>query len=212
MIKWKYQSDGWRPDPKTLGKCIDIGGANSFAHGYLDAVVDIRIPQASAKQRFIGNIDFPDIWNEIKMWKAVDELNKMELNIGKWDYAICTHTLEDINNPLFVCKQMEQIASKGLIVIPSKFREFSRFNSFRGFIHHRWIFDVIDGVLTGFPKNNFIEEKEFDAVNDGKQFYEELVIEWEGEIGMKLINDGMPYGTAQISGDEHIRQLYRKLI
>jgi len=212
MIKWKYQSDGWRPDPSKLGKTIDIGGANSFAHGYLDAVVDIRIPQASAANVFVGNIDMPDIWNDIKTFESIDEMSKMNMTKGKWDYAICTHTLEDINNPYFVCLQLENIAKAGIIVVPSKYREFSRFNKhFRGFIHHRWIFDVIDGVFTGFPKNNFIEEPQFDAVNNGT-FFEELVIEWEGEIGMKLINDGMPYGTQEMSGDDHMRELYRKLI
>ena len=203
-IKHSYESTGRRTleQIKDL-KIIDIGGANSFAHGFLDALIDIRIPQAAAKNVFVGNIDLPDIWDKIKAHVKKN---------GKWDYAICTHTLEDINNPYYVCQQLEKIANAGLIVVPSKFREFSRFNSFRGFIHHRWIFDVIDGVLTGFPKNNFIEESTYDRVNEGKEFFEELIVEWEGEIGMKLINDGMPYGTATMSGDEHIRQLYKLLI
>lgn len=202
MIKHKYSSDGWRPDPKTLGKCIDIGGANSFAHGYLDAVIDIRIPQAAAQNVFVGNIDLPDIWNEITAHVK---------KFGKWDYAICTHTLEDINNPYYVCKMLEKIANAGLIVVPSKYREFSRFNPFRGFIHHRWIYDIIDGKFTGFPKINYIEDKIFEEVNRG-EFFEELIIEWEGSIDMKLINDGMPYGTAELSGDDHIKKLYKQLI
>jgi hypothetical protein len=201
-MKWKYQSDGWRPDPSTLGKVIDIGGANSFAHGFLDAVVDIREPQASAKYKFVGNIDFQDLWDVI-----LSHVSKR----GKWDYAICTHTLEDINNPLLSCINMPLIAKSGLIIVPSKFREFSRFNPFRGFIHHRWIFDVIDGQFTGFPKINYIEDPVFDQINK-QPFFEELVIEWEGAINLKYINDGMPYGTAELSGDDHIKQLYKKLI
>lgn len=207
MIKWKYQSDGWRPDPSKLGRIIDIGGANSFAHGYLDAVVDIREPQASAKHKFIGDINTPEIWSEIEF---VD--NDLDKPRQPWDYAICTHTLEDIYNPLFACQMIEKIAYRGLIVVPSKFREFSRFrHHHRGFMHHHWIFDVIEGVFTGFPKLNFIEDPVFDQVNKG-EFFEELVIEWEGEIGMKVINDGMPYGTTELSGEEHMMELYKKLI
>lgn len=199
MIKWKYQSDGWRPDPSKLGKCIDIGGANSFAHGYLDAVVDIREPVGgTAKHTFIGDINVPEIWGSVSLMK--------------FDYAITTHTIEDVLNPMFVCNQINRIAKKGLIVVPSKFREFSRFRPHhRGFMHHHWIFDVIDGEFTAFPKLNFIEDPVFDAVNQG-QFFEELVIEWEGSIDLKMINDGMPYGTTELSGEQHMMELYKKLI
>lgn len=197
MMKWKYQSDGWRPDPSKLGKIIDIGGANSFAHGYLDTVVDIRQPQASAKRILVGDICMPDLWDRVK---------------DRYDYAICTHTLEDIVNPFFVCRQIESIADRGIIIVPSKFREFSRFRPHhRGFMHHHWIFDVIDGQFTGFPKLNFIEDPIFDQVNR-EQFYEELVIEWEGSINLKIINDGMPYGTTELSGEQHMMELYKKLI
>lgn len=202
MIKHRYDSSGWRPDLAGK-KIIDIGGANSFAHGMLDAIIDIREPQASAKHKFIGNIDRPEIWEKVKA-----HVKKH----GKWDYAICTHTLEDIHNPVYAAEQIEQIATAGLIVEPSKFREFSRFSgSFRGYIHHYWIFEVINGVFTALPKINFIEDSVFDAINR-QPFFEELIIEWEGSIDLKMLNDGMPYGTAELSGEEHIKQLYKQLI
>lgn len=203
MIKWKYQSDGWRPDPSKLGKIIDVGGANSFCHGHLDGLIDIRVPQATANKIFIGDIDMPTVWIDAKYY--TDEH-------GWWDYAVCTHTLEDICNPKYACFCLEKIAKRGLIVVPSKFREFSRFRPHhRGFMHHHWIFDVIDGQFTAFPKLNFIEDPIFDQVNKG-EFFEELVIEWEGSIDLKVINDGMPYGTEKLSGEEHMMELYKKLI
>jgi len=200
MITYSYCSDGWRPDPSTLGHCIDIGGANSFAHGYLDAVVDIREPQADAKHKFIGNIDEPEIWDKICNHVAKH---------GKWDYAICTHTLEDINNPVYAARMIEQIANAGIIVEPSKYRELARFSgNFRGYIHHRWIFDIRQGVLTALPKINYIEDSCFDCALEA----EELIVEWKGGIGLKALNDGMPYGTSEISGEDHIKQLYKQLL
>ncbi len=202
MIKHWYQDNGWRPD-LTGKKIIDIGGANSFAHGMLDALIDIRQPQASAKHVFVGDIDRPEVWDDV-LQHAVDH--------GKWDYAICTHTLEDINNPVYAASRIELIANAGLIIIPSKFRELSRFSgSFRGFIHHRWIFDVVDGALTAFPKINFIEDSYFDSMASRLPGQDELVIEWEGKIDMKMLNDGMPYGTSELSGEDHIKHLYRSL-
>lgn len=204
MIKHYYQSSGYRPDPSTLGKIIDVGGANSFGHGYLDAIVEIRQPQAAAPNIFLGDMDMPDIWDEV-LQHAVDH--------GRWDFAICTHTLEDINNPLFVTRRMELIAKRGFIAVPSKYRELSRFSSpvFRGYIHHRWIYDVVDGALTAYPKINYIEDSWFDSAVNKLDGQDELVVEWEGAISMRYINDGMPYGTAEMSGEEHIKQLYRKL-
>lgn len=202
MIIHRYSSDGWRPSLQGL-KIIDIGGANSFAHGMLDAIVDIREPQAAAEHKFIGDIDRPEIWERVKAHAKKH---------GKWDYAICTHTLEDIHNPVYAAEQIEQIAHKGLIVEPSKFREFARFSGvFRGYIHHYWIFEVIDGVLTAFPKINYIEDPVFNAINQ-QEFKEELIVEWEGSIDMKMLNDGMPYGTAEMSGEDHIKSLYKQLI
>lgn len=200
MITYSYRSDGWRPDPATLGKCIDIGGANSFAHGYLDAVVDIREPQAAANHKFIGNIDEPEIWDKI-----MQHVKKH----GKWDYAICTHTLEDINNPVYAARMIEQIANSGIIVEPSKYRELQRFSgSFRGYIHHRWIFDIRKGQLIALPKINYIEDPFFDCDMEA----EELIVEWKGSIDLAALNNGMPYGTAELSGEDHIKQLYKQLL
>lgn len=200
MITHSYRSDGWRPDPATLGRCIDIGGANSFAHGFLDAVVDIRDPQASATHKFIGNIDEPEIWDKIMQHVA---------KYGKWDYAICTHTLEDINNPVYAARMIEQIANAGIIVEPSKYRELSRFSgSFRGYIHHRWIFDIRKGQLVALPKINYIEDAYFNC----DLIAEELIVEWKGSIDLAALNNGMPYGTAEMSGEDHIKQLYKELL
>lgn len=181
-------------------RIIDIGGANSFAYGYLDALIDIRQPQAIANHIFVGNIDEPEIWNDVK---------KIANKNGKWDYAISTHTLEDIFNPVFAARKIEEVAKAGLIIVPSKYQEFGRFaGKFRGFMHHRFIYDVIDGVLTAFPKINYIEYMADMSKNEGN----ELVVEWEDKIGLVEINGSMPYGNDKISGDEHMRQLYNQLL
>lgn len=96
-----YQSNGWRPPIAEGTRIIDIGGANSYGHGFLDAIIDIREPQASAPNKFIGDIDQPYIWDEVLNHAAIH---------GKWDFAICTHTLEDINNPWYAARMIEIVA------------------------------------------------------------------------------------------------------
>lgn len=196
MITAHYSSSGARPLDKIKHlKIIDIGGATSFADGYLDAVVDAWEPKAKCNKAFIGNLNDPEIWK----WVHIHADRH-----GKWDYAICTHTLEDIINPIYVARQIEQIAKAGLIIVPSKYREMARFaGSYRGFLHHRWIFDVIDGVLTAFPKIGWIEQDRFDSVHLALPEREELIIEWEGTINLQALNNDLPY-----KDNQHIIDLY----
>lgn len=205
MLTYSFESTGGRTLAKVKeivangGRVIDIGGANSFADGYLDAIVDIRNPQASAPNKFIGDMNDPEFWKQILSHKPVG-----------WDYAICTHTLEDILNPLFVCRMIDLIADRGIIVVPSKHRELARFDpSFgkRGFWHHRWIFDMVDGVFTGFPKTNYIEDSRFDNVHKCLPEREELIVEWEGEINMHVVNDDLLYDSF-----EHFQRCYDALL
>jgi len=178
-MTWKYSSDADRSKylDKIKGlKVIDIGGATSFADGHLNAIIDFNEPLAKATNIFKGNINLPEVWQEVS--------THVKKN-GLFDYAICTHTIEDISNPFFVCREIEKIAKAGLIIVPSKYTEFHRWSHFRGFIHHRWIFDVIEGQFTGFPKINYIEHPKFDNKNGES----ELVIEWEGKINLNIINN-----------------------
>jgi len=206
MIRAYTTSTGERPDILGKGlKIIDIGGANSFAHGHLDAVVDIRQPQAGANHYFIGDICEDDVWAQLFRHVAKH---------GRWDYAICTHTLEDLTNPTFAANRISMIAKAGVCITPSKYREFTRFQDTgaRGFMHHFWIFDILDGVYTCWPKHNFIENSRFNSISNGLPNNEELIVEWQDEIGLQQINNGQPFGTATLSGEQHMQELYTRLI
>jgi hypothetical protein len=199
MISYKFTNDSDRTtviDKVKHLKNIDIGGATSIVDGYLTAIVDFNHPKAKAKEFFQGNINNPLVWSKVGRYVK---------DYGKFDFAICTHTLEDICNPSFVCSQIESIAKAGFIVVPSKYIELARLgNHFRGFIHHRWIFDIVDGVFTGFPKLNLIEHPRFDAVKGTES---ELQIWWEGEIGLQIINNDF-LGP----DDESVQSYYNKLL
>ncbi len=61
------------------------------------------------------------------------------------DFVICSHVLEDIRDPLWVCAEMIRIAKKGYIEIPSRLVESCRgWESERiaGLTHHRWLISV----------------------------------------------------------------------
>ena len=66
------------------------------------------------------------------------------------DFVVCTHTLEDIRDPIWVCSEMNRIAGAGYIEVPSRLEEQSWGVMGRpgvGWTHHRWLIDVADGGI-----------------------------------------------------------------
>lgn len=74
------------------------------------------------------------------------------------DYVICSHTLEDIRDPLWVCAEMIRIAKRGYIEIPSRLWETCR--GFEpgivGLAHHRWLIDIVGNEILFTPKYHSI--------------------------------------------------------
>ncbi|MBV9771272.1 MAG: hypothetical protein JOZ32_17000 [Bryobacterales bacterium] len=57
---------------------------------------------------------------------------------------ICSHTLEDVRDPLWVCSEMIRIAKAGYIEVPSRIWETCRGHEpgIAGLSHHRWLIDI----------------------------------------------------------------------
>lgn len=167
---------------------IDVGGSHTmWAKEFNPVVVDINAPGGSVKY-FQGNINMPTVWNDILAY--VEEH-------GKFNFCVCTHTLEDIANPRLAIEMMPRIADSGYIAVPSKYVELARDPGgpirpcFRGSIHHRWIYNYEDETIVAYPKVNLIEKLDIlDEVaakltNDNY----ELQFHWEGDLLINFIND-----------------------
>lgn len=73
------------------------------------------------------------------------------------DFVVCSHTLEDVRDPIWVCDEIARIALAGYIEVPSRLEEQSLGveGPFAGWAHHRWLIDVAadDIVFTLKPHN-----------------------------------------------------------
>ncbi len=60
------------------------------------------------------------------------------------DFAVCSHTLEDLRDPVWVCAELNRIAKSGYIEVPSRLEEQSWGvnGPLVGWAHHRWLVDV----------------------------------------------------------------------
>ena len=166
-------------------KVIDVGGSyGGWSTPYVDAIVDFN----DITSNNINNIIFFKI--DITNPNDYDELLEYIKINGKFDFCICTHTLEDIMNPIFVCEQIEKISNEGYISFPSKYCELSRIEGkYRGYIHHRWIFHPKDDYILGFPKINYIEDNKFDKIANNSINVFDLSFYWKNKINIKYVNN-----------------------
>jgi hypothetical protein len=180
---------------------VDVGGSTGcWSAPYVDAIVDFNPMQNTNLniKLFKCDITNPNDYSEI--------YDYIEAN-GKFDFCICSHTLEDIINPVFVCEQIAKISKSGYVAFPTKYRELSRnieFTNlnFRGYMHHRWIFTIKDNIVVGFPKINYIESTDiFDYVATKEDDMQDLSFWWEDKIDIMYINNNYlgPSGTAIVS-------------
>ena len=70
------------------------------------------------------------------------------------DFVVCSHTLEDVRDPLWVCSEMIRIAKAGYIEVPSRLSESCRGAEpgIAGLSHHRWLIEMEDDTILFLPK------------------------------------------------------------
>jgi hypothetical protein len=173
---------------KGTFKVVDVGGTiTGWSADIIDALIDFNEPQYN-----LGSIKHFKC--DITDYSSWEDIRNYVLTNGKYDFCICTHTLEDIINPKFVCEQLSTIASAGYIAVPTKHRELSRFEmdgcNYRGHIHHRWIFNIEDNVFVGYPKINYLDSTNvFDAIACMDDNKSDLSFYWKDNIDIRYLNN-----------------------
>ncbi|MBD2125281.1 methyltransferase domain-containing protein [Microcoleus sp. FACHB-1] len=115
------------------------------------------------------------------------------------DFIYCRHTLEDLYNPFWLCKEMSRVAKAGYIETPSPVAETCRgvdagSPPWRGYIHHRYLVWSDEDVLTFLPKYPVIEHLHFgdeednmvEILNSGPLYWNTYFI-WNNSLEIKLI-------------------------
>ena len=62
-----------------------------------------------------------------------------------FDFSICSQTLEDLRDPLFVCSELVRVSKRGYIEVPSRLAESCRgweHPALAGLSHHRWLVEI----------------------------------------------------------------------
>lgn len=76
-----------------------------------------------------------------------------------FDFVICSHTLEDLRDPIRVCEEMSRVGKAGYVETPSPLSELTwgRDNApWVGYCHHRWLVSADGGALVFRMKPHLI--------------------------------------------------------
>lgn len=181
---------------------IDIGAShNPFNRDYLTHTYDIMDTPIEGVQHFVGNMNRYEDWQQL--------LEYVEEH-GKFTFANCTHTLEDLANPMLALEMLPRIAEQGFLAMPSKYNELQRREGpFRGTMHHRWIWNNENGVLVAYPKVPIIDSMTFHPHEGTVEHSAELELRmlWISDIDFAIANNDYLGPTA-----EAIYDIYRKLL
>jgi hypothetical protein len=81
-----------------------------------------------------------------------------------FDFAICSHTLEDVRDPVWVCAELSRVARAGYVEVPSRLEEQSLgvHGPWAGWSHHHWLCDVVEGRLEIVFKPPMVSARESD--------------------------------------------------
>lgn len=197
ITQWGYNSVGGKREyvkshiSNNKYKTIDVG-ASAMYWSYPECmfVADVVSNDKTDSRFFKINVEDKNTWDEL--------LEYVKIN-GKFDFSICSHTLEDVFNPLDLIGLLTSISNKGFIAIPSKYDEYSYLynNPYRGNAHHKQFFDIKDNSLIVYPKFSWSEtderSNEITNLNKGG----ELSFFWETKIPVKVFGRTEPFKSDQ---------------
>lgn len=85
------------------------------------------------------------------------------------EFVICSHTLEDVRDPVWVCSEMVRIGKAGYIEVPSRLEEqsYGFQGPWVGWGHHRWLIDVTEGRIDFVFKHHVVHGRESDHFPPG---------------------------------------------
>jgi len=182
-------------------KTIDIGASAQFwSYPECKFVADIVEIQEEGVKFFNFNIQNKDTWSELISY--VEEH-------GKFDFSICSHTLEDVLTPVDLLNLLPKISKRGYIAVPSKYDEFSFLwnNKYRGNAHHKQIIDVKDDMICIYPKYPFIEVYDESDEILKNSLGKELVVFWDIDIPYKFFSQNNIFH----SDGELISEFYKQI-
>jgi hypothetical protein len=82
----------------------------------------------------------------------------------QFDFCVCSHTLEDVRDPVFVCSELVRVSRAGYIEVPSRLEEqsYGFQGPWVGWGHHHWLIELDGDELTFVFKHHVMHGRSSD--------------------------------------------------
>lgn len=177
-------------------KVLDVGGWGKPLRR-ADVVID-QMPHATrGLYGFDG--EGPERFTE-RSWVIHDICSRdpWPFTDDEFDFVVCSQTLEDLRDPVWVCSELVRVGKAGYIEVPSRLEEqsFGIQGPWVGWGHHHWLVDVSPAKIEFVFKHHVIHGRptaQFPAWFGASLTEEERVSQlwWDGgfEFGERVLLD-----------------------
>ena len=146
---------------------LDVGGA-AAPFSRADYIIDIVPFEEVSWQQKRGD-GKPRVTRETYVEHDICARKPWPFDDKQFDYVFCSHVLEDIRDPIWVCSELIRVSKAGYIEVPSRLYE-TTFNleakGLAGACHHRWLVDIYEKKLRFTFKHFYIH---YSFINQNKQ-------------------------------------------
>ena len=122
---------------------LDVGGwAKPMSRA--DWVLDLQPYATRGDYGYLGDPGAERFTADTWVVADICDHEKWPFADGQFDVAVCSHTLEDVRDPVWVCRELNRVARGGYVEVPSRLEEqtWGITGPWAGWAHHRWLCDV----------------------------------------------------------------------
>jgi hypothetical protein len=195
-------------------KVLDIGG---WAHPFNRAnwIIDLGSFETRGyyNRTFAKNNPYPPIGGDVEYFtkqtwiqRDICSHDAYPFRNKELDFVVCSHTLEDIRDPLWVCSEMIRISKAGYIEVPSRLWESCRGHEpkIAGLSHHRWLIEIEGDAIQFLQKFHSIHRRRHSLpARILKSLDEDRAVTW------LFWKDSFSYREGVLHGEEQTRELQR---
>lgn len=148
-------------------------------------------------------------WFSVETWVLHDICGRKPFPFPDkhFDFVICSHTLEDVRDPLAVCSEIVRVGKRGYIEVPSRAFETTRGieqPGLAGLSHHRWLIEIGERRIDFLQKFGLVNEWRYSLPRSYRSRLKGAAavqwLWWEGDFEFReIVLRGMPEVEAELA-------------
>jgi hypothetical protein len=136
---------------------LDVGGA-AKPFGRADWILDLAAYGARGQLGWQGERAAERFDAGTWVQRDICDREPWPFADGQFDFSICSHTLEDVRDPVWVCAELQRVSRAGYVEVPALHEEltYGIQGPWVGWGHHHWLVLADEGRLEFVFKHHVV--------------------------------------------------------